>query len=60
MPKQPEQEKYASPWPDLSTPRTETRDMLINYRGEVFLGDTLEILFRRIETLEAQVDRQAE
>ena len=34
--------------------------MLINYRGEVLLGDTLEILFRRIETLEAQVERRAE
>ena len=54
----PEQEKCASPWPDLSTPRTETQHMLIHYRGEVMLDDVLELLFRRIETLEASVERR--
>ena len=34
--------------------------MLIHYRGEVMLDDVLELLFRRIETLEAQVERRAE
>ena len=54
------QEKFAPKWPDLSTPRTDTLNMLINYRGEVMLGDVLELLFRRIETLEAQVERRTE
>ena len=35
----PEQEECASTWPDLSTPRKETRDMLINYRGEVWVAN---------------------
>ena len=34
--------------------------MLIPYRGKVMLDDVLEILFRRIETLEAQVERRTE
>ena len=54
----PEQEKCASKWPDLSNPRKDSLDMRIPYRGNVSLGDTLELLFSRLQAVEAQLERQ--
>ena len=54
----PEQEKSAPPWPDLSTPPTNTQHMIINYRGKVMLDDVLDLLFRRLQAVEAQLERQ--